>query len=83
MRLLLEAEADPRQGFNAKKFAPETIHGTWPSDAETTAALLACFTANREMLELVLQFGISANDQFKEATLLTAAASAYCKEAVS
>jgi hypothetical protein len=87
--MLLEAGANSRQIFKAEKLlysARRTtgsimIDGKWrPYDKET---FVACFTGNKEILELLLQSGVSANDNFDESTLLVAAASSHRKDAVS
>jgi ankyrin repeat protein len=50
MRVLLEAGADVRQVFKTRR-------------GMTTAAVLACFLRDEMMLKLVLEYGVSANDE--------------------
>jgi hypothetical protein len=76
MRVLLEAGADPQQKF------------WYFGDEMMTAAVVACFTANAEMLELMLQFEVSANDAWKigdnkTKALLSVAVTSKCEKAVS
>jgi ankyrin repeat protein len=59
MRALLEAGANPSQKLDNTK--------------RLTAAHVACLKANLEMLELMLHFGVSANDRSDGLTLLVAA----------
>jgi hypothetical protein len=65
MRALLAAGANPRQEFRWQM--------RW-----TTAAFLACELDNREMLEVMLQFGIEVSD----ALFMRALGSSYGRELV-
>jgi hypothetical protein len=87
----LEAGADPRQDFkteellrSSQRIIPDDVNERWwPDRNKSTAAFVACLIGNQEMLELMLQFGVSANEKYQDSALLSVAAYANCKEAVS
>jgi hypothetical protein len=61
MRALLERGADPKQVFYSES-------SLWWG--ETTAAFEAVATCNKEMLELMLEFGVPADAMLDGSTLL-------------
>jgi hypothetical protein len=76
MRELLQAGANPHQEFEwhnceLRIFYIDQLKKT------TTAALAACALGNKEMLELMFEFGVDTNAKYRGMSLLSFATCDY------